>query len=152
MLMLAELSARMLHSRVDAWRHRGGMSCACHGRLEMSRGRVEICWEPPIPNGLWWTKLQNKLFYFIYFIWNSLLQIPGIVRLVFRSSKWFWEWDSFWLFSMLRKSFSTPSRKFVPGSRSALVDSWWLLMSARNTESFGDGISWGQMSDSFNSC
>ena len=37
----AELSARRLHSRVDLWRHRGGMSCACPGRLEMSRGSVE---------------------------------------------------------------------------------------------------------------
>ena len=29
------------HSRVDKWRHRGGMSCACPGRLEVSRGIVE---------------------------------------------------------------------------------------------------------------
>ena len=36
-----ELSARRLHSRVDMWRHRGGMSCACPGGLEMSRGSVE---------------------------------------------------------------------------------------------------------------
>ena len=34
----AELSTRRLHSRVDKWRHRGGMSCACPGRLEVSRG------------------------------------------------------------------------------------------------------------------
>ena len=27
--------------RVDKWRHRGGMSCACPGRLEVSRGIVE---------------------------------------------------------------------------------------------------------------
>ena len=39
--MPAELSARTLHSRVDMWRHRGSMSCACPGRLEMSRGSVE---------------------------------------------------------------------------------------------------------------
>ena len=31
-LMLAELSARMLCSRVDMWRHRRGMSCTCPGR------------------------------------------------------------------------------------------------------------------------
>ena len=37
----AELSTRRLHSRVDKWRHRGGMSCACPGRLEVSRGIVE---------------------------------------------------------------------------------------------------------------
>ena len=62
------------------------------------------------------------------------------------------KWDSFWLFSVLRKSFSTPPRKFVPGSRSILPDSvsrWWLLMSARSTESFGDGISRGRISDSY---
>ena len=33
---------------------------------------------------------------------------------------------------------------------SILPGSWWLLMSARNTESFGDGISRGRTSDSFN--
>ena len=50
------------------------------------------------------------------------------------------------------------SRKFAPGSRSILPNSasrWktflWLLIFARNTESFGDGISRGRMSDSFNS-
>ena len=32
---------RTLHSRVDMWRHRGCMSCACPGRLEVSRGIVE---------------------------------------------------------------------------------------------------------------
>ena len=37
-----ELSARRLCSRVDLWRHRGGMSCACPGRLEMSRGSEVI--------------------------------------------------------------------------------------------------------------
>ena len=31
----------LVHSRVDTWRHRGGMSCACPGRLEVSRGIVE---------------------------------------------------------------------------------------------------------------
>ena len=36
-----ELSARRLCSRVDMWRHHGGMSCACPGRLEVSRGIVE---------------------------------------------------------------------------------------------------------------
>ena len=36
-----ELSTRRLRSRVDLWRHCGGMSCACPGRLEMSRGSVE---------------------------------------------------------------------------------------------------------------
>ena len=40
-LMLAELSTGRLHSRVDMWRHRGGMSCACPGRLEVSGGIVE---------------------------------------------------------------------------------------------------------------
>ena len=40
-LMPAELSTRRLHSRVDKWRHRGGMSCTCPGRLEVSRGIVE---------------------------------------------------------------------------------------------------------------
>ena len=70
---------------------------------------------------------------------------------VIRSSKWSCKWDSFWLFSVLRKSFSTPPRKFAPSSRSILPGSWWLLISARNTESFGDGISRGRMSDSFNS-
>ena len=36
-----ELSTRRLHSGVDMWRHHGGMSCACPGRLEMSGGSVE---------------------------------------------------------------------------------------------------------------
>ena len=36
LLMPVELSAR-LHSRVDMWRHCGGMSCTCPGRLEVSR-------------------------------------------------------------------------------------------------------------------
>ena len=36
-----ELSTRRLCSGVDMWRHRGGMSCACPGRLEVSRGIVE---------------------------------------------------------------------------------------------------------------
>ena len=36
-----ELAARRLCSGVDMWRHRGGMSCACPGRLEVSRGIVE---------------------------------------------------------------------------------------------------------------
>ena len=40
-LMAVELSARRLCSRVDMWRRRGGMSCICPGRLEMSRGSVE---------------------------------------------------------------------------------------------------------------
>ena len=40
-LMPAELSAGRLHSGVDMWRHHGGMSCACPGRLEVSRGIVE---------------------------------------------------------------------------------------------------------------
>ena len=40
-LMPMELSTRRQHSRVDMWRHRGGMSCACPGRLEMSRGSAE---------------------------------------------------------------------------------------------------------------
>ena len=40
-LMPAELSARRLRSRVDKWRHRGGMSCACPGGFEVSRGIVE---------------------------------------------------------------------------------------------------------------
>ena len=35
------VKSRRLYSRVDLWRHRGGMSCACPGRLEMSRGSVE---------------------------------------------------------------------------------------------------------------
>ena len=76
---------------------------------------------------------------------------------VIRSPKWSCKWDSFWLFSVLRKSFSTPSEKFAPGSRSILPNSasrwktfWWLLTFARNPESFDDGISRGRMSDSFN--
>ena len=36
-----KLSARRLISRVDMWKHRGGMSCTCPGRLEVSRGIVE---------------------------------------------------------------------------------------------------------------
>ena len=40
-LMPAELSTRTLCSRDDMWRHHGGMSCTCPGRLEMSRGSVE---------------------------------------------------------------------------------------------------------------
>ena len=37
----AELSTGMLGSRVDMWRHCAGLSCACPGRLEMSRGSVQ---------------------------------------------------------------------------------------------------------------
>ena len=40
-LIPVELSTRRLHSRDDKWRHRGGMSCTCPGRLEVSRGIVE---------------------------------------------------------------------------------------------------------------
>ena len=52
---------------------------------------------------------------------------------------------------------SSRSSRHAPGSCSILPNSasrwktfWWLLMFARNTESFGDGISRGRMSDSFN--
>ena len=39
--MPVELSARTMCSRVDMWRHRGGMSCTCPARLEVSRGIME---------------------------------------------------------------------------------------------------------------
>ena len=40
-LIPVELSTRRLYSRDDKWRHRGGMSCTCPGRLEVSRGIAE---------------------------------------------------------------------------------------------------------------
>ena len=74
------------------------------------------------------------------------------------SSKWSWVWDSSGLFSLLRKSFLSPLGKFALRRRSFLLNSasrWktfrWLLMSARNAEPFGDGVSGGWISDSFNS-